>query len=85
MMLILALLTFVVLFGASYVVNLIVHRWWPNLAIYLIVIAVLIAQHRGIAPVYWIPLLVGTCSVLLASWSFRSLRDQGYQLFRGGR
>jgi len=82
MILILCVLTFVVMFGCSFIVNLILHRWWPNLALYGLIAGGLIVRFQGVGAVWWWPLVVGIIGVGLASYTFRVLQVKGYGLFQ---
>lgn len=82
MLLILGVLTFVVMYGCSFIVNLILHRWWPNLALYVLVVGGLTVRFQGVGAVWWWPLGVGVIGVLLASYTFRVLQVKGYGLFQ---
>ena len=82
MMGILALLTFVVVFGGSIVINMIFHRWWLNLIVYVLIIGYLIVRYGGVGVALYLPFAVSLISAVLAALGVRSLRNQGYRLFQ---
>lgn len=83
--LILALLTFVVMYGCSIIVNMLFHYWWVNLVMFVVVVLFFIIRSSGVGSGWLMPLIVGSIGVALASWTTRVLRDEGYNLFQERR
>ena len=81
-MAILGLLAFVVAFGGSVTLDMIVHRWWAGALVYALATGALIARAGGVGGLFYVPLAAGSAGAGFASWGVRALRDRGYRLFQ---
>ena len=79
---ILGILTLVVFYGLSFIVDMIFHRWWANLVAYLLFLVYIGFHFRGMNAILWILVLLSLIAVLLAAWNIRQLRDRGYKMFQ---
>ncbi len=79
---ILGILTLVVFYGLSFIVDMIFHRWWANLVAYLFFLVYIGFHFRGMNIILWILVVLSLIAVILAAWNIRQLRDRGYQMFQ---
>lgn len=79
---ILSLLVLAVFYGVSFIIDMIFHRWWANLVLYVIIMGLIIIVHRVVDVGFIIPLVVSLVAVILASLSVKALRNRGYRMFR---
>ncbi len=79
---ILSLLVLAVFYGVSFIVDMIFHRWWANLALYVVIMGLIIILHKGVDVGFIIPLVMSFAAVILASFSVKALRNRGYRMFR---
>lgn len=79
---ILGILTMVVFYGLSFIVNMIFHRWWANLVVYLLFLVYIAFHFRGMNAILWALVALSFIASALAAWNIRQLRDHGYQMFQ---
>lgn len=76
------LLTLVVFYGLSIVINMTIRRWWANLVVYAIFLIYVLFHAGALNGLLWVLMGLSLLAVLLAAWNVRQLRDLGYQMFQ---
>ncbi len=79
---ILGILTLVVFYGLSFIVDMLFRRWWANLVAYLFFLVYIGFHIRGMNAILWILVVLSLVAVLIGAWNIRQLRDRGYKMFQ---
>ena len=79
---VLGILTLVVFYGLSFIVNMIFHRWWANLIAYLLFLIYVFLHLDRMNVILWVIVVLSLLAVVIAAWNVRQLRDRGYQMFQ---
>jgi len=79
---VLGVLTLIVFYGLSFIVNMIFHHWWANLIAYLLFLIYVFFHLDSMSVILWVIVLLSLLAVIMAAWNVRQLRDRGYQMFQ---